>query len=67
LRDLTQHLTTQADNNHAPPVFAFSRAFFSFKKIHGMSILKMKGKVFDKFKAYKALVEIQTDMNNKAF
>jgi len=48
-------------------VFAFSRAFFSFKKIHGMSILKMKGKVFDKFKAYKALVEIQTDMNNKAF
>ncbi len=32
-----------------------------------MSILKMKGKVFDKFKAYKALVEIQTDMNIKTF
>src|SRR5665647_1485455 len=25
LRDLTQHLTTRADDNHAPPVVAFDR------------------------------------------
>jgi hypothetical protein len=31
LRDLTQHLTTRADDSHAPPVFSFG--LFSFKKI----------------------------------
>ncbi|EDK87970.1 hypothetical protein FNP_0151 [Fusobacterium polymorphum ATCC 10953] len=25
LRDLTQHLTTRADDSHAPPVFRFPR------------------------------------------
>lgn len=39
LQDLTQHLTTQADNNHAPHVSMFLRAFFSFKKICNMSSL----------------------------
>ncbi|KAL5130797.1 hypothetical protein HKD37_12G033796 [Glycine soja] len=37
LRDLTQHLTARADDNHAPPVSAFSKAPLSFKRIHGMS------------------------------
>jgi hypothetical protein len=29
LRDLTQHLTTRADDNHAPPVFVFRRKYLS--------------------------------------
>jgi hypothetical protein len=35
------------------------------RKIH-VYLLKVKGEVFDKFKAYKALVETQTDMKIKA-
>ncbi len=34
------------------------------KKIH-VYLLKVKGKMFDKFKAYQALVENQTNMNIK--
>jgi hypothetical protein len=37
LRDLTQHLTAQADDSHAPPVFVFPGAPLSFKRIRGMS------------------------------
>ena len=29
LRDLTQHLTTRADDNHAPPVYRLRRAILS--------------------------------------
>jgi hypothetical protein len=46
-----------------------ARYFFTFindflKKTH-VYLLKAKGEVFDKFKAYKALVENQTDMKIK--
>ncbi|GJS60198.1 ribosomal protein L2 [Tanacetum coccineum] len=37
MRDLTQHLTAQADDNHASSVSAFPKALLSFKRIHGMS------------------------------
>ncbi|KAK7350442.1 hypothetical protein VNO77_09087 [Canavalia gladiata] len=37
LRDLTQHLTARADDNHAPPVSAFPKAPLSLKRIRGMS------------------------------
>ena len=37
LRDLTQHLTTRADDSHAPPVYTFQTALFLFKKIRIMS------------------------------
>ena len=37
LRDLTQHLTTRADDSHAPPVCVFPKALLSFKRIHAMS------------------------------
>jgi len=37
LRDLTQHLTTRADGSHAPPLYTFQTALFSFKKIRIMS------------------------------
>ena len=37
LRDLTQHLTTRADDSHAPPVFTFPKALSSFKEIRDMS------------------------------
>ena len=33
MRDLTQHFTAQADDSHAPPVSAFLKAPFSFKRI----------------------------------
>ncbi len=35
--DLTQHLTTRADDSHAPPVYMFQTALSSFKEIHIMS------------------------------
>eukprot|EP01018_Ginkgo_biloba_P024729 Gb_03982 [translate_table: standard] len=35
--DLTQHLTTRADDSHAPPVSVFLKALLSFRRIHGMS------------------------------
>ncbi len=46
LWDLTQHFTTRANDNHAPPMSALSRAFFSFKKISR------------KFEACQALVRV---------
>ncbi|MCE2056259.1 hypothetical protein HAX54_044358 [Datura stramonium] len=39
IRDLTQHLTGQAGDSHAPPVSAFPKAPLSFKRIPGMSSL----------------------------
>jgi hypothetical protein len=37
LRDLTQHLTTRADDSHAPPVFALPKALLGFPRIRDMS------------------------------
>jgi hypothetical protein len=37
LRDLTQHLTTRADDSHAPPVYTFHKALSFFKEIRIMS------------------------------
>jgi hypothetical protein len=37
LWDLAQHLTTRANDSHAPLVSAFPKAPLSFKKICGMS------------------------------
>ena len=37
LRDLTQHLTTRADDSHAPPVTAFPKALSRFQEIRRMS------------------------------
>ncbi len=37
LRDLTQHLTTRADDSHAPPVFTFPKALSPFREIRDMS------------------------------
>jgi hypothetical protein len=37
LRDLTQHLTTRADDSHAPPVFWFPKALPTFARIPDMS------------------------------
>ncbi|MBA0878250.1 hypothetical protein Goshw_020029, partial [Gossypium schwendimanii] len=35
--DLTQHLTSRADNSYTPPVFVFAKTPLSFKRIHDMS------------------------------
>ncbi len=37
MRDLTQHLTTRADDSHAPPVFTFPKALSPFREIRDMS------------------------------
>ena len=37
LRDLTQHLTTRADDSHAPPVTAFPKAPSGFPEVRRMS------------------------------
>jgi hypothetical protein len=37
LRDLTQHLTTRADDSHAAPVSGFPKALPHFCRIPGMS------------------------------
>ena len=39
MRDLTQHLTTRADDNHAPPVFLFPKEFPTLLVIQDMSSL----------------------------
>ena len=39
LRDLTQHLTTRADDSHAPPVSTFPKALSFLKEICSMSSL----------------------------
>ena len=39
LRDLTQHLTTRADDNHAPPVFLFPKELPTLLVIQDMSSL----------------------------
>ena len=37
LRDLTQHLTTRADDNHAPPVSAAPKGTPHYGRASGMS------------------------------
>ena len=37
LRDLTQHLTTRADDSHAPPVCVYRERYFFFQRINTMS------------------------------
>ena len=37
--DLTKHLTTRADDGHAPPVTALNKALSPFGEILGMSSL----------------------------
>ncbi len=37
MRDLTQHLTTRADDSHAPPVSAFPKAPSRFQEVRRMS------------------------------
>jgi hypothetical protein len=39
LRDLTQHLTTRADDNHAPPVFLFPKELPRLRVMQEMSSL----------------------------
>ncbi len=43
----------------------FTSNFYNVLRKTHVYLLKTKGKVFNKFKAYKALVEIQTGMNIK--
>ena len=42
LRDLTQHLTTRADDNHAPPVLTVPKAYMHY---HVFSQMSRPGKV----------------------
>ncbi|EDK22934.1 hypothetical protein RUMTOR_02905, partial [[Ruminococcus] torques ATCC 27756] len=37
VRDLTQHLTTRADDNHAPPVSAAPKGRTHYRPVSGMS------------------------------
>ena len=43
LRDLTQHLTTRADDNHAPPVLAFPEGHLMY--LYFVSQMSRLGKV----------------------
>jgi hypothetical protein len=43
----------------------FTSNFYNILRKTRVYLLKTKGEVFNKFKAYKTLVEIQTDMNIK--
>jgi hypothetical protein len=43
LRDLTQHLTTRADDNHAPPVSTFPEGHLTY--LYLVSRMSRPGKV----------------------
>ncbi len=47
MRDLTQHLTTRADDNHAPPVTSVPKENSSLERSEGMSRLRCSSRCFE--------------------